>query len=245
MASAPATPVGRAALILILLGLLVPAHAGPPNFGPERAAMVARLRRPRGGYPEIANPRVLRAMSRVPRHLFMEPRVRARAYGDDEIPLGSGQVMCSPYTVALAAQLLDPQPGMRILEVGTGSGYLAAVLAEITPHVYSIDMRPELSRQAQARLRSLHYGSVRCRVGKGCEGWAQYGPFDGIVVTCAARQVPEALIAQLKDGGRLVIPIGHGPEQTLSCMRKSGGKLHAAGVVMRLRVSPMVCQQSR
>jgi protein-L-isoaspartate(D-aspartate) O-methyltransferase len=231
--------------MVALSGLFTSAYAGAPDFGRERAALVRRLQRPHAGNPRITNQRVLGAISRVPRHLFVEPKLRGRAYDDEDIPVGSGQVMCSPYAVALMAQMLDPHPGARLLEVGTGPGYLTAVLASITPQVYSIDLRPELAKAAEARLRALHYSSVRTRIGKGCQGWAENGPFDGIVVTCAAQEVPEALIAQLREGGRLVIPIGHGPEQTLSCLRKSGGKLHASGTVMRLRVSPMLCQGGR
>jgi protein-L-isoaspartate(D-aspartate) O-methyltransferase len=197
----------------------------------------------------ITNERVLAAMAKVPRHLFVDEGDRGKAYAEAEIPLGSGQVMCSPYAAALMAQVLDPRPGTRVFHVGTGSGYLAAVLAEITPQVYTMDMRAEIAQQAQLRLRSLGYSSVRCRTGPACQGWPSLASFDAIVVTCAAERVPEALIAQLRDGGRLVIPIGHGPEQTLNCLRKStsetGPRLKCLTIAARIHVAPMVCQRSR
>jgi protein-L-isoaspartate(D-aspartate) O-methyltransferase len=212
--------------------------AGPPGFAPEREAMVVRLRQ-----QHISNERVLSAIRKVPRHVFVDAAQRAHAYDDTDVPLGSGQVMCSPYLTALMAQVLDPKPTAKILEVGTGSGYLAAVLSEITTKVYTVDIRADLANAAQARLRSLH-SSAKGRIGHGCQGWPEEAPFDGIVVTCAADRVPEPLIAQLREGGRLVIAIGHGPEQTLNCLRKSGGRLRAE-TIMATRLSPMVCQGAR
>jgi protein-L-isoaspartate(D-aspartate) O-methyltransferase len=236
----PSRRLKRATLLVVaMIAVAGAAQAGARVFESERAAMVGRLRRQR-----ITNPRVLDAMSKVPRHLFVEGARRNQAYDDTELSLGGGQVMASPYVTALMAQVLDPQPGARLLEVGTGSGYLSAVLSQITPNVYTVDMRADLARSAQTRLRSLKYTQVTFRSGDACQGWAQQGPFDGIVVNCAAEAVPEPLIAQLKNGGRLVIPIGQGPEQTLNCMRKSGGKLRCE-TIMSIRVSPMVCQRHR
>jgi len=225
-------------LVMAALSALVgSAQAAPPNYDAERAAMVVHLRK-----QSITNEGVLRAMGRVPRHSFVSTALLPRAYLDVDLPMGRGQVMSRPYVTALMAQVLDPRPGSKILEVGTGSGYLSAVLAEITPNVYTIDMRTELARSAQVRLRSLEYGRVHVRGGDACHGWEQYAPFDGIVVNCAAEVVPEQLLAQLRDDGRLVIPIGHGPEQTLTCMRKSkSGKLRAE-TIMTIRVSPMTCR---
>jgi len=201
--------------------------------------MVGRLRKQR-----ITNARVLTAMARVPRHSFVSDALRSRAYEEVDLPIGRGQVMCRPYVTALMAQVLDPTPGSKILEVGTGSGYLSAVLAEITPNVYTVDMRVELLREAQARLRSLHYDGVQTRAGDACRGWQRHAPFDGIVVNCAAEFVPESLIEQLRDGGRLVMPIGHGPEQTLNTFRKSGNMLQIHAI-MTMRVSPMICRRRR
>ncbi|MGD0110734.1 MAG: protein-L-isoaspartate(D-aspartate) O-methyltransferase [Armatimonadota bacterium] len=232
--------IRRAVLVAVAAFTLVSsAYARAPDYRSERADMVARLRK-----QKITNERVLQAMGRVPRHSFVSDTVRSRAYSDAELPIGRGQVMCSPYVTALMAQVLDPRPGSKILEVGTGSGYLSAVLAEITPNVYSVDVHTDLVHAAQARLRSLHYSRVRFRSGAACQGWQQNGPFDGIVVNCAAEVAPEPLIAQLRDGGRLVIPIGHGPEQTLNCMRKSGGRLRAE-TIMSIRVTPMTCRIRR
>ena len=242
MSSASPSGRGRAvALTAALLGLAALASAGPPDYGPERAAMVARLQAQK---PLISNRLVLTAMAKVPRHLFVDGAARAQAYEEVDIPFGDGQVLCRPHVAALMAQALDPRPGSKILEVGTGSGYLSAVLAEITPHVYTVEMQPHLAKAAEARLRSLNYRSVRSRTGRGCQGWADHAPFDGIVVNCAAEQTPDVLIAQLREGGRLVIPIGVGPEQTLNCMRKSDGRLRAETVIAT-RVSPMLCRRTR
>jgi len=234
---------GWIAVLLSSSALVALAWAGSLDYAAERAAMVRRLRK-----QGISNEHVLRAMGKVPRHLFVDDARRAQAYADVDIPLGSGYVMCSPYVVALMAQVLDPKPGTRILEVGTGSGYFSAVLAEITPQVYTVDMRAEVAAAARTRLRALR-SPVLSRTGPACKGWPEAAPFDAIVVTCAAEGAPEPLVAQLQNGGRLVIPIGHGPEQTLNCMRKSssesGPRLRSVTVSAKIRVAPMVCQPTR
>ena len=211
------------------------ASAGAVDYAAERAAMVRYLRR-----QGIRNPRVLAAMGRVPRHLFFAQTDCLHAYDDCPLSIGSGRVATPPYAIALMTQLIDPQAGMRVLQIGIGSGYHSAVLADITPHVFVIDIRPTLTRAASDRLRARGYSSVRCHTGRACQGWPEHAPYDAIVVTCATERVPVALIEQLREGGRLVIPIGRGPEQTLNCLRKSGGRLRAeAGV--QLHVSPMDC----
>jgi len=211
------------------------ASAGALDYAAERAAMVGHLHR-----QGIQNPRVLAAMGRVPRHLFFAQTDCTQAYDDCALSIGSGRVAAAPYAVALMTQMIDPRPGMRVLQVGIGSGYQSAVLADITPHVFVIDVRPALTRAASDRLRARGYSSVRCNTGSACQGWPEHAPYDAIVVTCAAERVPVALIEQLREGGRLVIPIGRGPEQTLNCLRKSGGRLRAeAGV--HLHVSAMDC----
>jgi protein-L-isoaspartate(D-aspartate) O-methyltransferase len=217
-------------LVLILWFSLVLAAAAPrpgacqaPGDYPEaRGAMVARQLKGRG----ITEARVLAAMGKVPRHLFVPPALAPRAYGDYPLPVGSGQTISQPYIGALMSEWAEVKPGDKVLEVGTGSGYQAAVLAELTDKVFSIEIKPELARGAAARLQELGYGQVRLKRGDGYLGWPGEAPFDAILVTAAAPKVPPALTAQLKEGGRLVIPLGEaGGSQILVRLRKVRGEL--------------------
>lgn len=215
-----------AAGVLLLAGASGGVDGGPKSdgFREAREAMVARqlLRR------DITDPRVLNAMGRVPRHLFVAESMAPYAYGDHPLPIGEGQTISQPYIVALMTQWAQVAPGDKVLEVGTGSGYQAAVLAELTDRVYSIEVRPSLARQAAARLQKLGYGQVRVRAGDGFQGWPEEAPFDAILVTAAAPRVPPALEAQLQEGGRLVIPLGaRAGAQTLVRWRKVNGRLVA------------------
>ena len=154
------------------------------------------------------DPRVLEAMGHVPRHLFVPEDLRDAAYADRPLPIGYGQTISQPFMVALMAELVDPGPQDKVLEVGTGSGYHAAVLAELVDVVCSIEIIPELGETAARRLKDLDYTNIRTRIGDGYYGWPACGPFDGIVVTASASHVPPPLIKQLKPGGRMVIPVG-------------------------------------
>jgi protein-L-isoaspartate(D-aspartate) O-methyltransferase len=210
--------------MIFLAGLQGPAGAAPALDGYEdaRQAMVARQLQRR----DITDPRVLIAMGKVPRHRFVPEALASRAYGDYPLPIGEGQTISQPYIVALMTQWAEVAPGDKVLEVGTGSGYQAAVLAELTDRVFSIELLPELARRAAATLKELGYGRVRVRCGDGYQGWPEEAPFDAILVTAAAPGVPPALAAQLKEGGRLVIPLGPaGGAQTLMRYRKVKGKL--------------------
>lgn len=210
--------------MMLLAGLQGPAGAAPALDGYEdaRQTMVARQLQRR----DITDPRVLIAMGTVPRHRFVPAALASRAYGDYPLPIGEGQTISQPYIVALMTQWAEVAPGAKVLEVGTGSGYQAAVLAELTDQVFSIEILPELAGQAAARLKELGYGRVRVRCSDGYQGWPEEAPFDAILVTAAAPRVPEALAAQLKEGGRLVIPLGPpGGAQTLMRYRKVKGKL--------------------
>ncbi len=180
--------------------------------------MVALQLRSRG----IQNERVLQAMRTVPRHEFVPESYRARAYEDSPLPIGSGQTISQPYIVALMTELIDPGPEHRVLEVGTGSGYQAAVLAQLVREVYTIEILPELARTATQRLARLKYDNVYVREGDGYRGWPERAPFDAILVTAGATEIPKPLIEQLKPGGRMVIPVGSGPEsQTLRVVEKN------------------------
>ncbi len=156
----------------------------------------------------IKHQAVLAAMGRVPRHQFVPEKLRSSAYADRPLPIGHDQTISQPYVVAFMTQAIEPQAKHRVLEVGTGSGYQAAVLAEIVGEVYTIELIPELAKQAKERLKQLGYRKVHVKQGDGYLGWPDKAPFDSILVTCGADHVPEPLIEQLKPGGTMVIPVG-------------------------------------
>jgi protein-L-isoaspartate(D-aspartate) O-methyltransferase len=166
--------------------------------------------------------RVARALAEVPRHEFVPGPEQPYAYYNNALPIGHGQTISQPFIVALMTELLDPAPDHVVLEIGTGSGYQAAVLAKLVRHVYSIEVVPELAASARETLRRLGYGNVTVKAGDGSAGWPEQAPFDGIIVTAAAAETPPALVEQLKPGGRLIIPIGSVPHyQTLTLLTKS------------------------
>ncbi len=179
-------------------------------------------------WADITDPAVLAAVAAVPRHRFVPPEYVDAAYDDCPLPIGQGQTISQPYIVALMTQALRLTADSRVLEIGTGSGYQAAILAHITPHVWSVETRPELGRAAQERLQGLGY-NVAVKIGDGWQGWPEHAPYDAIVVTAAAPEVPPALVAQLAEGGRLVIPVGESAwDQVLWLIEKwPGGRLHA------------------
>ena len=170
----------------------------------ERARMVDTQIAARG----VRDPRVLAAMRKVPRHLFVDPSAQRQAYEDHPVPIGNNQTISQPYIVALMTELLELPPKARVLEIGTGSGYQSAVLAEMCSEVYSIEILPELARAASQKLKELGYTNVEVREGDGYRGWIEHAPFDGILVTAAPERIPQPLIDQLAIGGHLVIPVG-------------------------------------
>ena len=218
---------------LITLGALVgvPAQTAqlelraPENqdaFARPRRTMVARDLRGRG----IKDERVLVAMGGIPRHLFVPERQRASAYDDRPLPIGERQTISQPYVVALMTELLELQASERVLEIGTGSGYQTAVLAQLASEVFSIEILPTLSERARKILDDLGYKNIWLKVGDGFYGWQERGPFDAILVTAAAPKIPEPLSRQLREGGRLVMPLAEGEQnQRLIRARKSAGKL--------------------
>lgn len=188
---------------------------------------------------DITNRQVLEAMREVPRHEFVPPANREDAYGDHPLPIGYGQTISQPYIVALMTQVLDPQPADRVLEIGTGSGYQAAVLSRLVRHVYTIEIIAPLARRAEADLRRLSFTNVTVRAGDGYQGWPEEAPFDAIIVTCAPTAVPPALVEQLKDGGRLIIPVGDiETGQELILLRKRGSRIERQHV-LPVRFVPM------
>lgn len=174
---------------------------------------------------DITDPRVLAAMGKVPRHRFVPAYLAPLAYSDQPLPIGQGQTISQPYIVALMSQWGEVAPGDKVLEVGTGSGYQAAVLAELTDKVFTVELLPALAEAAKVRLQELGYRQVKVKIGDGYQGWPEEAPFDAILVTATAPEVPPALAAQLKEGGRLVIPVGRGWVQQLIRFRKVSGKL--------------------
>jgi protein-L-isoaspartate(D-aspartate) O-methyltransferase len=174
---------------------------------------------------KITDGRVLEAMGEIPRHLFVSPAFRGEAYGDYPLPIGEGQTISQPYIVALMTQHLDLKGGEKVLEIGTGSGYQAALLAHLTDKVCSIEIRENLAEKAAETLKNLNYSQVQVKWDDGYFGWKEQAPFDAIIVTCAANHVPPPLLAQLKEGGRLIIPLGSTLYyQTLTLITKTKGK---------------------
>ena len=186
----------------------------------------------------INDARVLAAMAKVPREEFVPRESRAVSYEDGPMPIGHGQTISQPYIVAFMTEQLRPKPSDRVLEVGTGSGYQAAILAGLVKDVYTIEIIEPLAKDAEATLRRLGYKNVHVRVGDGYRGWPEHAPFDAITVTCAPDHAPQPLIDQLKEGGRMIIPVGGFGNQELYLLEKKNGQLQRQSV-LPVRFVPM------
>jgi protein-L-isoaspartate(D-aspartate) O-methyltransferase len=216
-----------AACLLIAVALVAPSRAQnekkatPDLYAAARNKMVQVHLVERG----IKDPRVLDAFRTVPRHSFLLPGSTRLAYEDESIPIGEGQTITPPYDVAFMTEVLAPKPTDKVFEVGTGSGYQAAILSRLVRDVYSVEIKKPLGERAAQVLKNLGYTNVHTRVGDGYAGWPEEAPFDAIIVTCSPQNVPEPLIEQLKEGGRMVIPLGDRYNQTVWLMVKHDGKL--------------------
>ncbi|MBT8041688.1 MAG: protein-L-isoaspartate(D-aspartate) O-methyltransferase [Pontiella sp.] len=201
----------------------------------EREAMVAVIRA-----QGVKDPSILDVMGKVRRHVYIPASKRDHAdpYGDHPCPIGYGQTISQPFIVAYMTQRIEPRPGMRILEIGTGSGYQAAVLAELGAEVFSIEIVPELAEHARTVLAAEGYTNVTVKAGDGYKGWPEHAPFDAIIVTCAPNEIPKKLVQQLRDGGRMILPVGSGVQQ-LVILEKTGDTFREIPD-MYVRFVPMV-----
>lgn len=218
-----------------------PTPKASKEFVKERLDMVRdTLERPWDGRTPVRDAAVLEAMRTVPRHAFVPRHQRRRAYTDSPLPIGHGQTISQPYIVAIMTELLALTPEAKVLEIGTGSGYQAAVLAHITPHVYTVEIIKPLAERAAETLREQGYTQIQTRCGDGYYGWKEHAPYDAIIVTCAAGHLPPPLWEQLKPGGRIVIPIGgpHEVQRLIVVTKDQKGKRHSTSV-MPVRFVPL------
>jgi protein-L-isoaspartate(D-aspartate) O-methyltransferase len=190
----------------------------------------------------IQNRRVLDAMTTVPRHEFVPRALWNLAYRDEPLPIGQGQTISEPFIVAFMTEQLDPKPTDRVLEIGTGSGYQAAVLSQMVAEVYTIEIIESLAKRAEAALKRLGYNNVKVLAGDGYQGWPDHAPFDGIIVTCAPDHIPQPLVEQLRNGGRMIIPVGPPDNQQLYVLQKQGTKVEQKAV-LPVRFVPMTRAQ--
>ncbi len=209
------------------------------DLASERQRMVQEQLMSRG----VRDERVLAAMNKVPREEFVPQDSRAASYTDQPLPIGYGQTISQPYIVAFMTEQLRPKPSDRVLEVGTGSGYQAAILAELVAEVYSVEIVEPLAKNAEATLQRLGCKNVHVKIGDGYKGWPETAPFDAIIVTCAPDKVPQPLIDQLKDGGRMVIPVGDRFAQELYLLEKKNGQLKQSAT-LPVRFVPMAGEAS-
>ncbi len=220
-------------LLILASCLLAPAHAqSRPQFEQARDEMVDKEIVAAG----VKNKRVIRAMRDVPRHEFVPRNQRRYAYLDMALPIGHGQTISPPFVVAYMTEQIDPEADDRVLEIGTGSGYQAAVLSGLVSEVYSIEIVEPLGRRAAATLKSLKYSNVSTRVGDGYKGWPERAPFDKIIVTCSPEAVPQALVDQLAEGGQMIVPVGERYRQTLYRFTKKEGQLVSQALLPTLFV---------
>lgn len=238
----PAMP--RSSYLLLVAALLLASRSAPAVHGQTAAQLEAARNKMVDELvigAGVTDERVIQAIRTTPRHEFIDSKYRAQAYYDMALPIGSNQTISSPFIVAYMTQFLDPQPTDKVLEIGTGSGYQAAVLSPLVKEVYTIEIVEALGKKAERTLQRLKYTNVFTKVGDGFLGWPEHAPFDKIIVTCSPEKPPQPLIDQLRDGGLMVIPVGQRYQQTLYLMRKKNGQLEAEALQPTLFV-PMTGQ---
>jgi protein-L-isoaspartate(D-aspartate) O-methyltransferase len=213
--------------VLLALVVLISGCRQEGSYQVLRERMVERQILARG----ITDQAVLDAMRRVPRHEFVPEDLRHAAYEDHPLSIGEGQTISQPYIVALMTEVLHLLPGERVLEIGTGSGYQAAVLAELTDQVYTIEILEDLGKRGEETLQRLGYSRVRVKIGDGYLGWEEHAPYDAIMVTCAPDHIPQPLVDQLVEGGRMVIPMGRGYRQELYLVEKKEGQIRQTDII--------------
>ncbi|WP_437205187.1 protein-L-isoaspartate(D-aspartate) O-methyltransferase [Planctomicrobium sp. SH664] len=228
---------------LLVAGLLAAMFTTSLQAQPIDQATAARLRMVEEHIASegVTNPQVLEAMRTVPRHLFVRPDLRSMAYLDQALDIGHKQTISPPFIVAYMTQELDPQRTDRVLEIGTGSGYQAAVLSGLVQEVYTIEIVEPLGKRAASLVSRLGYKNVHCKVGDGYQGWAEHAPFDKIIVTCSPEDVPQPLVDQLKEGGKMIIPLGERYQQVFHLLEKKNGELVRTKLIPTLFV-PMTGQ---
>jgi protein-L-isoaspartate(D-aspartate) O-methyltransferase len=210
------------------------------DFAAERQRMVQQQLIPRG----IQEARVLAAMAKVPREEFVPPDMRGACYSDGPLPIGYDQTISQPYIVAFMTEQLWLQPADRVLEVGTGSGYQAAILAELVAEVYTIEIVEPLGKTAESTLQRLGYENVHVKIGDGYKGWPERAPFDAVIVTCAPDHVPQPLVDQMKESGRMMIPVGERFAQQLYLLEKKNGRVRQSAV-LSVRFVPMAGEAAK
>jgi protein-L-isoaspartate(D-aspartate) O-methyltransferase len=217
----------RTASLIVILGWLLPLLL-MQDYKKLREEMVKTQIQERG----VKDSATLAALRKVPRHSFVPTDQLANAYEDRPLPIGYGQTISQPYIVGYMTAIIKPKPGQKVLEIGTGSGYQAAVLAEIVSNVYTIEIVEELGKQASTRLKNLNYKNIEVKIADGYHGWKEHAPFDAIVVTAAAEYIPTPLKEQLKDGGRMIIPVGSPyMTQQLMLIEKTGNKFRTSSMM--------------
>ncbi|MBZ5515548.1 MAG: protein-L-isoaspartate(D-aspartate) O-methyltransferase [Acidobacteriia bacterium] len=207
------------------LGAQAPTPSPTPTLSDSEAQRQARERMVHEQIEDrgVHDKRVLAAMRKVPRHVFVPPEMQSHAYADGPLPIGYGQTISQPYIVAFMTEALELKPQDKVLEIGTGSGYQAAVLAELVREVFSIEIVEPLGKEAEERLKRLGYSNLKVKIADGYRGWPEAAPFDAIIVTAAPNHVPPALVNQLREGGRMVLPVGRLPQDLIRVRRTPNG----------------------
>jgi protein-L-isoaspartate(D-aspartate) O-methyltransferase len=233
--------VSQCLLLSVLIGTGCGQTGAPiSDYAAQRERMVKEQIIERG----VADEPVLAAMRKVPREEFVPENLRAESYEDHPLPIGYAQTISQPYIVAFMTEQLRPRAEDRVLEIGTGSGYQAAILAELVKEVYSIEIVEPLARTGEATLARLGYKNVHVKAGDGYKGWPEHAPFDAVIVTCAPDHVPQPLVDQLKEGGRMMIPVGPQGMQELYLLEKTAGKMERKSVTP-VRFVPMTGEAQR